>query len=160
MVLYLRTVGDGHPTRSRQKPHSAQLLRRGVSTCPPRSSSRSPSISKTDDTIILRSVEPATAINVDEGSDTPASASRSPTIKRSSSNRFRQFSQELKAEAVAKARQFSQELKAELRKLSCGHGHTSQTVNGFDSALAARALRKQRAQLDRTRSGLQKHFVD
>ncbi|KAK8483605.1 hypothetical protein V6N12_020358 [Hibiscus sabdariffa] len=109
-----------------------------------------------DDTIILRSVEPATAINVDEASDTPASAPRSPTIKRSSSNRLRQFSQELKAEAVAKARQFSQELKAELRKLSCGHGHTSQTLNGFDSALAARALRKQRAQLDRTRSGASK----
>ncbi|GMJ06240.1 ARABIDOPSIS THALIANA RESPIRATORY BURST OXIDASE HOMOLOG F, respiratory burst oxidase protein F [Hibiscus trionum] len=109
-----------------------------------------------DDTIILRSVEPATAIHVDEGSDTPASASRSPTIKRSSSNRFRQFSQELKAEAVAKARQFSQELKAELRKFSWGHGHTSQTINGFDSALAARALRKQRAQLDRTRSGASK----
>ncbi|KAE8662040.1 hypothetical protein F3Y22_tig00113721pilonHSYRG00141 [Hibiscus syriacus] len=109
-----------------------------------------------DDTIILRSVEPGTAINVDEGSDTSASASRSPTIKRSSSNRFRQFSQELKAEAVAKARKLSQELKAELRKFSCGHGHTCQTVKGFDSALAARALRKQRAQLDRTRSGASK----
>ncbi|CAN1254111.1 Respiratory burst oxidase homolog protein F [Linum perenne] len=79
-----------------------------------------------DDTIILRSVEPATVINIGGGSDseggreladrsTPASAptSRSPTIKRSSSN-------------------------------------------GFDSALAARALRRQRAQLDRTRSGAQK----
>ncbi|TYG42643.1 hypothetical protein ES288_D12G273400v1 [Gossypium darwinii] len=108
-----------------------------------------------DDTIILRSVEPATVINVDEGSDTSVSASRSPTT-RSSSNRLRQFSQELKAEAVAKARQFSQELKAELRKFSWGNGHASQTVNGFDSALAARALRKQRAQLDRTRSGAHK----
>ncbi|XVF51405.1 hypothetical protein PTKIN_Ptkin04bG0182800 [Pterospermum kingtungense] len=114
-----------------------------------------------DDTIILRSVEPATVINVDDGADTPASASasasRSPTIKRSSSNRLRQFSQELKAEAVAKAKQFSQELKAEvLRKFSWGHGHASQAMTGFDSALAARALRKQRAQLDRTRSGAQK----
>ncbi|XVE57969.1 hypothetical protein DITRI_Ditri04bG0132000 [Diplodiscus trichospermus] len=113
-----------------------------------------------DDTIILRSVEPATVINVDDGADTPASASasasRSPTIKRSSSNRLRQFSQELKAEAVAKAKQFSQELKAELRKFSWGHGHASQAITGFDSALAARALRKQRAQLDRTRSGAQK----
>ncbi|KAK5777707.1 respiratory burst oxidase homolog protein A [Gossypium arboreum] len=108
-----------------------------------------------DDTIILRSVEPATVINVDQGSDTSVSASRSPTT-RSSSNRLRQFSQELKAEAVAKARQFSQELKAELRKFSWGNGHASQTVNGFDSALAARALRKQRAQLDRTRSGAHK----
>ncbi|XP_021279961.1 respiratory burst oxidase homolog protein A isoform X2 [Herrania umbratica] len=113
-----------------------------------------------DDTIILRSVEPATVIKVDDGADTPVSASasapRSPTIKRSSSNKLRQLSQELKAEAVAKAKQFSQELKAELRKFSWGHGHAPQTVTGFDSALAARALRKQRAQLDRTRSGAQK----
>ncbi|KAK6263171.1 hypothetical protein QUC31_008987 [Theobroma cacao] len=113
-----------------------------------------------DDTIILRSVEPATVINVDDGAETPvsapASASRSPIIKRSSSKKLRQFSQELKAEAVAKAKQFSQELKAELRKFSWGHGHATQTVTGFDSALAARALRKQRAQLDRTRSGAQK----
>ncbi|XP_022736208.1 respiratory burst oxidase homolog protein A-like isoform X2 [Durio zibethinus] len=109
-----------------------------------------------DDTIILRSVEPATVISVDDGADTPASASRSPNIKRTSSNILRQFSQELKAEAVAKAKQFSQELKAELRKFSWGHGHATQAITGFDSALAARALRKQRAQLDRTRSGAQK----
>ncbi|KAI4326884.1 hypothetical protein L6164_019408 [Bauhinia variegata] len=125
-----------------------------------------------DDTIVLRSVEPATVINVDDtvlvasGNETPASASRSPTIRRSSSNRLRQFSQELKAEAVAKAKQFSQELKAELRRFSWSHGHASRTMpaapaqnvtgGGFESALAARALRKQRAQLDRTRSGAQK----
>ncbi|KAK8482879.1 hypothetical protein V6N11_063583 [Hibiscus sabdariffa] len=113
-----------------------------------------------DDTIILRSVEPATVISVDDGAVTPASASasvsRSSTIRRSSSNRLRQFSQELKAEAVAKAKQFSQELKAELRKFSWGHGHAGQAITGFDSALAARALRKQRAQLDRTRSGAAK----
>ncbi|XP_022720836.1 respiratory burst oxidase homolog protein A-like isoform X2 [Durio zibethinus] len=110
-----------------------------------------------DDTIILRSVEPATFINVDDGADTPASASasisRSPTIKRSSSSRLRQFSQELKAEAVAKAKQFSHELN---RIFSWSHGHAAQAITGFDSALAARALRKQRAQLDRTRSGAQK----
>ncbi|KAI3499242.1 hypothetical protein L1887_35035 [Cichorium endivia] len=70
-----------------------------------------------DDTIVLRSVEPATVIHVDNdiggGMETPVSAtsSRSPTIRRSSSNRFLQFSQELKVEAVAKARQFSQELR-------------------------------------------------
>nr|AWK57836.1 NADPH oxidase [Aquilaria sinensis] len=125
-----------------------------------------------DDTIILRSVEPATAINFDlEGGDTPpvsvsasASAPRSPAIKRTSSNKLRQLSQELKAEAVAKARQFSQELKAELRRFSWSHGHASRTLSapsshigsGFDSALAARALRRQRAQLDRMRSGAQK----
>ncbi|KAF7828210.1 respiratory burst oxidase-like protein A-like [Senna tora] len=129
-----------------------------------------------DDTIVLRSVEPATAvINIDDvvaasGTETPASASRSPTIRRTSSNKLRQFSQELKAEAVAKARQFSQELKAELRRFSWSHGHPSRTLSsssaqngiagvtggGFETALAARALRKQRAQLDRTRPGAQK----
>lgn len=134
-----------------------------------------------DDTIVLRSVEPAAAgcIDIDFSGDdetpTPASASasasvsRSPTIRRSSSNRLLQLSQELKAEAVAKAKQFSQELKAELRRFR-SHGHASRTqstsssaaLNGnaigsaFESALAARALRRQRAQLDRTRSGAQK----
>ncbi|XVE64767.1 hypothetical protein DITRI_Ditri07aG0128300 [Diplodiscus trichospermus] len=110
-----------------------------------------------DDTIILRRVETGTVFNVDDGADTaPASASRSPNNKRSPSNRLRQFSQELKAEAVAKAKQFSQELKAELRKFSWGHGHASQTITGFDSVLAARALRRQRAELDRSRPGAQK----
>lgn len=115
-----------------------------------------------DDTIVLRSVEPATVINVDTdlglGLETPASASsRSPTMRRSSSSRLRQFSQELKAEAVAKARQFSMEL----RRFPWSIGHASRASSsstmggggGLDSALAARAMRKQRAQLDRTRSG-------
>lgn len=126
-----------------------------------------------DDTIVLRSVEPAPAhvLSIEDGAgagtETPSSASRSPSIKRSSSNKLRQFSHELKAEAVAKAKQFSQELKAELRRFSWSHGQASRVLsastsspaqngNGFDSALAARALRKQRAQLDRTRSGAQK----
>lgn len=126
-----------------------------------------------DDTIVLRSVEPAPphVFSIEDGagagSETPSSASPSPSIKRSSSNKLRHFSQELKAEAVAKAKQFSQELKAELRRFSWSHGQASRVLsastsssaqngNGFDSALAARALRKQRAQLDRTRSGAQK----
>ncbi|XP_021887279.1 respiratory burst oxidase homolog protein A [Carica papaya] len=131
-----------------------------------------------DDTIVLRSVEPATVINIaDDGVDTSstasatvsASVSRSSTIRRSFSNsRLRQFSQELKAEAVAKAKQLSQELRAELRRFSWSHGHgarafpattspaTARNGGGFDSALAARALRKQRARLDRTRSGAEK----
>ncbi|KAG6579534.1 Respiratory burst oxidase-like protein F, partial [Cucurbita argyrosperma subsp. sororia] len=108
-----------------------------------------------DDRIVLRSVEPDTVINIDNaasvGSEAPKSASmsRSPTAKRSSSNLLRLFSQELKAEAVAKARQFSQELK----RFSWSNGHSTDSGNGFDSALAARALRKRQAQLDRTRSG-------
>lgn len=112
-----------------------------------------------DDRIVLRSVEPATVINIDNaasvGSEAPKSASmsRSPTAKRSSSNLLRLFSQELKAEAVAKARQFSQELKAELKRFSWSNGHSTDSGNGFDSALAARALRKRQALLDRTRSG-------
>ncbi|KAL2517209.1 Respiratory burst oxidaseprotein F [Abeliophyllum distichum] len=136
-----------------------------------------------DDTIILRSVEPATVINIDNnndvsgftGMDTPASvsasasasasASRSPTMRRSSSNKLLQFSQELKAEAVAKAKQFSQELKAEIRRFSWSHGNASRILSGgasgggtsgLDSALAARAIRRQRAQLDRTRSSAHK----
>ncbi|XP_031391961.1 respiratory burst oxidase homolog protein A isoform X1 [Punica granatum] len=138
-----------------------------------------------DDTIILRSVEPATSITAidivgagDVESAVPAtpgssSASRSPVtghhgnMRRSSSSKLRQFSQELKAEAVAKARQFSQELRAELRRFSWSHGHASRVLASstsaagassgrFDPAMAARALRRQRAQLDRTRSGAQK----
>ncbi|XP_058100185.1 respiratory burst oxidase homolog protein A-like [Magnolia sinica] len=123
-----------------------------------------------DDTIILRSVEPATVSDFDHhdvigGSETstPASTSRSPTIRRSSSHRLRQFSQELKAEAVARAKHFSQELKAELRRFSWSHGHASRTLSSSsastpqpDARLAARALRRQRAQLDRTRSGAQR----
>lgn len=130
-----------------------------------------------DDTIVLRSVEPAAVVNIEDGNGvasagvaTPlsvsASVSRSPTIRRSSSNKLLQFSQELKAEAVAKAKQFSQELKAELRRFSWSHGHAAKVLSaspcnvggggGFESALAARALRKQRAQLDRTRSSAQK----
>lgn len=131
-------------------------------------------------TVVLRSVEPATVINIDDGvsgsSGTPAltsaSTSRSPSVKRSSSHRFRQFSQELKAEARAKAKTFSHELKTELRRFSWSRSHASRafaasssTVNtnsavgvedGMDSALAARDLRRQRAKLDRTRSGAEK----
>lgn len=119
-----------------------------------------------DDTIILRSVEPATVISIDgndviSGIETPGSASastsRSPTMRRSASNKLFQFSQELKAEALAKAKQFS-------RRLSWGHGRASRILSGvgggnsggLDSALAARAMRRQRAQLDRTRSGAHK----
>ncbi|CAI9094188.1 OLC1v1029882C1 [Oldenlandia corymbosa var. corymbosa] len=137
-----------------------------------------------DDTIIVRSVEPATGnVVIDSdvtlltaaalgigGAETPASGSKSPaaTLMRrtGSSNRLLQFSQELKAEAVAKARQFSQELKAELRRFSWSHGgHASRNnlaaacvakADGLESALAARAMRRQRAQLDRTRSGAEK----
>ncbi|EPS63122.1 hypothetical protein M569_11665 [Genlisea aurea] len=107
-----------------------------------------------DDTIVLRSVEPASLVKI-EGDDviggavTPAAASastsRSSTMRRSDSNRFRRFSHELKSEALNKARLLSQEL----RRFSWSHGNS----NGLDSALAARAMRRQRAQLDRTRSG-------
>ncbi|XP_047337740.1 respiratory burst oxidase homolog protein A [Impatiens glandulifera] len=137
-----------------------------------------------DDTIVVRRVEPAASvINIDRenvfgigigiggGGETPLSASStmSPTMKRSSSNRLRQFSQELKAEAVAKAKQLSHELKAELRRFSWSHGHASRVLSASSSsviattsnnnneiALTARALRQQRARLDRTRSGAQK----
>ncbi|CAH2048279.1 unnamed protein product [Thlaspi arvense] len=128
-----------------------------------------------DDTIVLRSVEPATAITVDisdeiastpggGGMMTPVSISRSPTMKRTSSNRLRQFSQELKAEAVAKAKQLSQELKRFSWSRSFSGTLSSSAANQsgggggglVNSALEARALRKQRAQLDRTRSSAQR----
>ena len=131
-------------------------------------------------TVVLRSVEPATIINIEDGvsgtSGTPAltsaSTSRSTSVKRSSSHRFRQFSQELKAEARAKAKHFSHELKSELRRFSWSRSQVSRELaasssslntnravgveNGINSALAARDLRRQRAKLDRTRSGAEK----
>uniref|UniRef100_A0A1D1XZF6 Respiratory burst oxidase A n=1 Tax=Anthurium amnicola TaxID=1678845 RepID=A0A1D1XZF6_9ARAE len=130
-----------------------------------------------DDTVILRSVEPAAAPGASSDADadtpdrrapTPGSASasvssRSPSMGRSSSHRLRHFSQELKAEAVAKAKQLSHDLKAELRRFSWSHGHGSRAggapsggAAALDTALAARALRRQRAQLDRSRSGAHK----
>lgn len=117
-----------------------------------------------DDTVILRSVEPATAADRDAAADPSrsASSSRSPSMGRSSSHRLRQFSQELKAEAVAKAKQLTQDLKLELKRFSwssrggASAGSNSAATSAIESALAARALRKQRAQLDRTRSGAQK----
>ena len=76
-----------------------------------------------DDTIVLRSVEPAFVADAGYLSDaTESAASRSPSIVRSSSHRLRQFSQELKAEAVARARQLKEDLKAELKRFTWGHG--------------------------------------
>ncbi|KAG6684916.1 hypothetical protein I3842_12G087200 [Carya illinoinensis] len=120
-----------------------------------------------DNTIVLRSVEPATVISIDDGkaaaaASASAPASRSASIKRNSSRNLRQLSQELRAELV--------------RRFSWSHSHASRTpliptsaaaVNasqnsagaessGLASLLAARALRRERAQLDRTRSGAQK----
>ncbi|KAJ4951003.1 hypothetical protein NE237_027835 [Protea cynaroides] len=104
-----------------------------------------------DETIVLRSVEPGSSFDIEPDA---RSTSRSPTMRRSTSTRLYQFSQELKAEAVAKAKQLSQ-------RFSRGRGKSfSSSQNGrtpvFDSALAARALRKQRAELDRTKSGAHK----
>lgn len=102
-----------------------------------------------DDTVIIRSVEPAAAPD-GGGAETPASPwSRSGSIRRSSSHRLRQFSQELKAEALARARQLSHEL----RRFSWSHRSSREEPPG---GLEARALRRQKAQLDRTRSGAQK----
>ncbi|KAJ3691339.1 hypothetical protein LUZ61_020503 [Rhynchospora tenuis] len=126
-----------------------------------------------DNTIVLRSVEPATAGvgSVDLVSESASATttrsgnnSRSPSIRRTSSHKLLQFSQELKAEAVARAKQFSQDLKAEFKKLSRTHtrdggasgGGGGAGNAGIESALAARAARRQRAQLDRTKSGAHK----
>ncbi|KAJ1689574.1 hypothetical protein LUZ63_013729 [Rhynchospora breviuscula] len=125
-----------------------------------------------DNTIVLRSVEPATAgaagADLVSGSGSASAStqsaanSRSPSIRRTSSYKLLQFSQELKAEAVARAKQFSQDLKAEFKKLSRSHsrdnGATSSSAggSGIESALAARLARRQQAQLDRTKSGAHK----
>ncbi|KAG9445504.1 hypothetical protein H6P81_011632 [Aristolochia fimbriata] len=107
-----------------------------------------------DVTVVLRSVEPAAPAPVG------APEAAFPSIKRSSSSRRLRhlFSQELKAEAVARARQFSHELKAELKRFSRSHGcRPATSTSSADPHLdAARALRRQQAQLDRTRSGAQK----
>ncbi|VAH63650.1 unnamed protein product [Triticum turgidum subsp. durum] len=123
-----------------------------------------------DDTIVLRSVEPAAAAALGSGSGAlrlpvPArgelgdggacgassSSSRSPSMRRTSSYRLLQLSQEL----MAGARHFSHDL---TRRFSRSHSHSrdeahQQPSSGIESALAARAARRQRAQLDRTRSG-------
>ncbi|XP_006646295.3 respiratory burst oxidase homolog protein A-like [Oryza brachyantha] len=128
-----------------------------------------------DDTIVLRSVEPAAAAaaaasgsaaprlasargELAGGASSSSSRSRSPSIRRSSSHRLLQFSQELKAEAMARARQFSQDL---TKRFGRSHSRSEappgqQHPSGLESALAARAARRQRAQLDRTRSGAHK----
>ncbi|BAS74212.1 Os01g0734200 [Oryza sativa Japonica Group] len=122
-----------------------------------------------DDTIVLRSVEPAAAAaagvgagagaasargELTGGPSSSSSRSRSPSIRRSSSHRLLQFSQELKAEAMARARQFSQDL---TKRFGRSHSRSeAQAPSGLESALAARAARRQRAQLDRTRSGAHK----
>ncbi|KAJ4749731.1 Respiratory burst oxidase [Rhynchospora pubera] len=123
-----------------------------------------------DDTVILRSVEPASASATNgheagSSSMTTPCSSRSPSIRRTPSNRLLQLSQELKAEAVARARQFSHELKAEFKRFSKsrskGSGRTTpvsgngEASSGIESALAARAARRQRAMIDRSRSGAQ-----
>ncbi|KAF6162143.1 hypothetical protein GIB67_008272 [Kingdonia uniflora] len=116
---------------------------------------------KDDDTIVLRSVEllePEPVTLIVTSSTTPLS--RSSTMRRTSSHKFLQFSHELKAEAVTKVKQFSQEFKAELRRFSWSHGSktfsATSSSSHLDLALAARALRKQRAKLDRSKSGTQK----
>ncbi|XP_072992801.1 respiratory burst oxidase homolog protein A-like [Typha latifolia] len=125
-----------------------------------------------DDTIVLRSVEPAI------GSEAAGSAPmRAPSIRRSSSHRLLQLSQELKSEAVARAKQLTYDLRAELRRFSWSHGRRSVRLgsataaaagsgdaggsgsepgSGMESALAARAARRRKAQLDRTKSAAHK----
>ncbi|KAL5232548.1 hypothetical protein ABZP36_031324 [Zizania latifolia] len=127
-----------------------------------------------DDTIVLRSVEPAAgAAAVASSGASPssvapprraepqggvASRSRSPAMRRTSSHRLLQFSQELKAEAMARARQFSQDLTKRFTRTHSrpNLAEPSAAPPGIESALAARAARRQRAQLDRTKSGAQR----
>jgi respiratory burst oxidase len=125
-----------------------------------------------DDTIVLRSVEPAAAAGGIAGigapspssgpppAEHPASRSRSPAMRRTSSHRLLQFSQELKAEAMARAKQFSQDLTKRFTRTHSLAGDCQPSAaapsSGIESALAARDARRQRAKLDRTKSGAQR----
>ncbi|KAE8798713.1 respiratory burst oxidase-like protein F2 [Hordeum vulgare] len=137
-----------------------------------------------DDTIVLRSVEPAAATATATAASVPASSgaspsvmgwsaeptppgpssrSRSPAIRRSSSHRLLQFSQELKA-GVSRAKQISQDLTKRFTRTQSRAALAepppppapAQPLSGIESALAARAERRQRAQLDRTKSTAQR----
>jgi len=125
-----------------------------------------------DDNIVLRSVEPTAAAPPRRHPDpTPSSSaapsrSRSPAMRRTSSHRLLQFSQELKATA-SRAKQFSQDLtkrftRTQSRANLAAAGEppppaaAAAPSSGIDAALEARAQRRRRAQLDRTKSGAQR----
>lgn len=125
-----------------------------------------------DDNIVLRSVEPAAGAAAASApprrhhpDPTPSSSaapsrSRSPAMRRTSSHRLLQFSQELKATA-SRAKQFSQDLTKRFTRTqsraNLAAGEPSDAApSGIDAALEARAQRRRRAQLDRTKSGAQR----
>ncbi|XP_040990787.1 respiratory burst oxidase homolog protein A-like [Juglans microcarpa x Juglans regia] len=119
-----------------------------------------------DNTIVLRSVEPATVISIDDGTAAAAAsvsapASRSASIKRSSSRNLRLLSQELRAELVRRfswshSRASRTPLPTSAALVNAVQNSAGAESSGFASVLAARALRRERAQLDRNRSGAQK----
>ena len=120
-----------------------------------------------DDTIILRSVEPApvtTTLTADsDAGSSVGGIEASPVPARTSSSRIRQFSQELKAEITKAKQSFSQQL---TKRLSWNQRQIGKVLNsspslnryesGVDPAIAARARRRHLAQLNRTRSGAHK----
>lgn len=117
-----------------------------------------------DDSIVLRSVTPANAAADDRemmlveagGLDRKSSARSSSSFGRSTSSRLKQFSQELKAEASARVKQFSQELKRFSRSTRSSASRNNNNNLGSGDPMTARAQRRQRAILDRNRSGAQK----
>ncbi|KAJ4951759.1 hypothetical protein NE237_028591 [Protea cynaroides] len=91
-------------------------------------------------TIVLRSVEPSATFDIDHDTKSgyeTAPVSRSTTLRRSASNWVFQFSQELKAERFSWGRVYP----------------FSSSQNGAGDALVARARRREKATLDRTKSG-------
>lgn len=120
-----------------------------------------------DDNIVLRSVEPAAAAaapprrhpDPTPSSSAAPSRSRSPAMRRTSSHRLLQFSQELKATA-SRAKQLSQDLTKRFTRTQSRANLTGEppaaAPSGIDAALEARAQRRRRAQLDRTKSGAQR----
>lgn len=190
--------GGGAPGRPRWGGGSGATTPRSLSTgSSPRGSDRSSDDGEElvevtldlqeDDTIVLRSVEPAAAANANAAASAAASSSgaspsvmgwsaeptpppgagpsrsRSPAIRRTSSHRLLQFSQELKA-GVSRAKQISQDLTKRFTRTQSRAAlaeppqppPAAHPPSGIESALAARAERRQRAQLDRTKSTAQR----
>ncbi|KAL6596878.1 hypothetical protein ACP70R_047012 [Stipagrostis hirtigluma subsp. patula] len=104
------------------------------------------------DTIAQPSVEPAAAAAATAGAS--PSAARPPRRANKFSHRLLQLSQEPKAVAISRAEQFSQDPNKRFTRTA--HLVGPPATAAPSSAVAARAARRQRAQLDRTKAGAQR----
>lgn len=115
-----------------------------------------------DETVVLRRIVPAAGTSTAVDVETPPV----PSMRRSSSSSrgFRQFSQELTSEAMAKARRFSHDLTTGLSKRFSWSSSKKQAFSTpidsgggggevIERAIAAREIRKKKAVMDRAWSG-------